>query len=162
MFAMTVEIRTSAPATAIGIAVASADARDTGRAIWNGLRQRCPSCGTGRMFAGYLKVADRCTTCGTELHHQRADDAPPYFTMFVVGHLVIGGVLAMEQAYQPASWVQMAVWLPTTLILSLALLPRIKGALIAYQWALRMHGFGGTALDPAAPLPMPDTGTDKR
>lgn len=108
------------------------------------------------MFTSYLTVADRCDRCGEELHHQRADDAPPYFTMLVVGHVIIGGVLALEQAARPEIWVHMALWVPLTIGLSLWLLPRIKGGLIGYQWGHRMHGFAGTdAPDPATPEPLP-------
>ncbi|MEZ5856238.1 MAG: DUF983 domain-containing protein [Hyphomicrobiaceae bacterium] len=124
------------------------------QAILRGARGRCPKCGTGRMFRAYLKVVDHCPDCGEALHHQRADDAPPYFTMLIVGHIVVGGLLTMEQVLAPPTWVQLAVWLPTTLVLSLALLPGIKGALVGLQWALGMHGFG-TGVDPADPLPDP-------
>lgn len=94
------------------------------------------------MFGKFLKVEHACAACGTELHHQRADDAPPYFTMFIVGHVVIGGLLIVEKKYHPDVWVHLALWLPLTMALSLWLLPRIKGALIGLQWAWRMHGFG--------------------
>lgn len=77
------------------------------------------------------------------MHHHRADDAPPYFTMLIVGHIVVGGVLALEQTYAPDSWVHGLIWLPLTLALSLWFLPRVKGAVVGLQWALRMHGFGG-------------------
>lgn len=113
-------------------------------AILHGLVCRCPSCGNGRLFSGFLSVRDSCTACGTELHHHRADDAPPYFTMALVGHLVIGAVLWVEIAYSPPVWVHMVIWLPLTLILSLVLLRPIKGIIVGLQWALRMHGFGGT------------------
>ncbi len=94
------------------------------------------------MFGRYLKVEHACASCGTELHHQRADDAPPYFTMFVVGHVVVAGILFVERGYRPDMWVHLSIWLPLTALLSLWLLPRIKGALIGLQWAWRMHGFG--------------------
>ncbi len=119
-----------------------------------GLKQRCPACGVGRIYTAYLKVAHACPSCGTELHHQRADDAPPYFTMIIVAHVVIGGMLALERAYAPDSLVHMMIWVPLTIGLSLWLLPMVKGALIALQWALRMHGFG-EGPDPAAPEPIP-------
>lgn len=125
--------------------------RDTARSIGRGWLGKCPRCGTGRMFSRFLKVSDSCGSCGEELHHHRADDAPPYFTMFVVGHVVVAGVLAVEQAWRPDIWVHAALWGPATIILSLALLPRFKGALIGLQWALRMHGFGGDGDD----LPQP-------
>lgn len=130
--------------------------RNVQQSILRGLRERCPACGEGRMFRAYLKVADECPHCHEELHHHRADDAPPYFTILIVAHVVVGGILAMEQAFQPADWVQAVIWLPMTLLLSLLLLPRVKGALIGLQWALRMHGFGGV---PDTPMerPMPAT-----
>ena len=75
------------------------------------------------------------------VHHHRADDAPAYFTIVIVGHIVVGLVLAVEMAYRPALWVHAALWLPLTVILTLVLLPSVKGALVGLQWALRMHGF---------------------
>lgn len=119
-------------------------------AIGRGLAQACPACGRGRLYAGYLKVVPACAECGEELHHQRADDAPPYFTMLIVGHVVVGGALAVERAFAPQMLVHMLLWLPLTLVLSLWLLPSIKGALIGLQWAYRMHGFGNGP-DPASP-----------
>ena len=93
------------------------------------------------MFTGYLKVAESCPSCGEELHYHRADDAPPYFTIFTVGHIVVPLVLAVEVAMTPPLWVHAALWLPLTIILALALLPPIKGMLVGLQWALYMHGF---------------------
>lgn len=124
--------------------------RSVANAMLRGAVLRCPACGTGKLFERYLKVADRCPSCASELHHQRADDAPPYFTIFIVGHLVLGGVLTVEQNYAPPVWLQASIWMPLTLILSLWMLPRIKGALVGLQWALRMHGFG-KGQDPASP-----------
>jgi hypothetical protein len=84
--------------------------------------------------------------CGEALYHQRADDAPPYVVIFIVGHIIIGLLLGVEKAYQPELWVHMVLWLPLTAIMSLALLPPVKGALVGLQWAIKMHGF-----DPASP-----------
>ncbi|PHQ71321.1 MAG: hypothetical protein COB93_03490 [Sneathiella sp.] len=117
--------------------------RSVGQAFRNGLLRRCPDCGKGRVFDGYIKVKHVCENCGLELHHQRADDAPPYFTMLIVLHFVISGLLTVEQNYNLETWVQLSIWLPVSLVLSLWLLPRVKGALIGIQWARRMHGFGG-------------------
>lgn len=127
--------------------------RDPWQAMGRGLMCRCPACGKGKIFAGYLKVRHSCEACGTELHHQRADDAPPYFTMFIVGHIIVAGVLALEKALAPEAWVHLVLWLPATVIMSLALLPVVKGALIGLQWALKMHGFG-IGVDPAEPEPV--------
>ncbi len=110
-------------------------------ALLRGAALKCPACGVGPMFRRYLKVADHCSHCGEALHHQRADDAPPYFTIAIVGHVVVGLMLAVEMAYRPALWLHAALWLPLTLILTLLILPPVKGALVALQWALHMHGF---------------------
>ncbi len=110
--------------------------------MWRGFRRRCPACGRGRMFSSFMKVADQCSSCREALHHQRADDAPPYFTIFIVGHIVVPLVLLVERAWHPELFVHAALWLPVTLGLTLLLMPRVKGAIVGLQWALRMHGFG--------------------
>jgi uncharacterized protein (DUF983 family) len=124
-------------------------------ALRRGFAHKCPACGEGALYRNYLKVADACSRCGEELHHHRADDAPPYFTILIVGHVVGGGILLLEQAYAPETWVHYAIWLPLLLVMTLWLLPRVKGALVGLQWALRMHGFGGEEPQPEAP-PQPD------
>lgn len=127
-------------------ALADKDAgqRNLGLAVRRGFMERCPNCGKGRLFRAYLKVVDACPVCAEDLHYQRADDAPPYITMLIVGHIVVAGVVAAEEAWPHSSlWVDAFIWLWLTFALSLALLPRVKGALVGYQWALRMHGFGG-------------------
>lgn len=101
----------------------------------------CPACGDGKLFRRYLKVVDQCPVCGLELHHHRADDAPPYFTMVITGHVIIAGVLILERAYAPPTYVHLLIWTPLLIASSLWPLPRVKGSLIGLQWALRMHGF---------------------
>jgi uncharacterized protein (DUF983 family) len=118
--------------------------RPVGAAVRRGLRCRCPACGEGGLFRAYLKVADSCQRCGEELHHQRADDAPAYFTILIVGHFIVAGVLATEfVAPNSPFWVPALFWSALALAWSLWMLPRVKGALIGLQWANRMHGFGG-------------------
>lgn len=124
----------------------SLPSRDTGQAAMLGLRGRCPKCGEGRMFRAFLKVSDSCPVCGEELHHHRADDAPPYVVITVVGHIVVFAMLLVEKTYRPDIWVHIGLWVPLTIILAIALLPPVKGALVGVQWALRMHGF-----DPNSP-----------
>lgn len=121
--------------------------RDTGLSMWRGLLGRCPNCGKGHLFRAYLKVCDSCPVCGEALHHQRADDAPPYFVMMIVGHIIVASVLAVEMAYAPPLWLHAAIWIPLTIILSLVLLPRVKGAIIGLQWAARMHGFAARTVE---------------
>ena len=107
-------------------------------ALWRGLQQRCPSCGLGAIFGSYVRVNEGCADCGLELATHRSDDAPAYFTILVVGHLIVPGVLLLEQTMAPPTWVHMVTWLPLTLALTLALLPRIKGALLSVQWMLQI------------------------
>ncbi len=120
---------------------ASTAERETFRSMRRGFAHRCPSCGDGKLYTGFLKITDQCPDCGEELHHHRADDAPPYFTMLITGHLLVGGALALERFAAPPTWVHTALWIPLTIIFTIALLPRIKGAMVGLQWALRMHGF---------------------
>jgi uncharacterized protein (DUF983 family) len=109
--------------------------------LWRGLTGRCPHCGKGRMFRAFLKVKDACEVCGEELHHQRADDFPAYLVIVLVGHLVIPLVLHVEMTYEPAYWIHAVLWLPLTLVLTLALIQPMKGLVIALQWRAGMHGF---------------------
>ena len=131
------------------------DARSVPEAMKRGLMLRCPACGEGKLFNAYLKVTPACAACGEELHHQRADDAPPYVVISIVAHVVVAGLMAVELAYKPEIWVHLVIWIPLTIAMSLALLPPVKGALVGLQWALRMHGFGGATdedhLAPANP-----------
>ena len=130
-------------------------ARDVWRAMVRSFAERCPSCGRGALFYKYLKVHDTCGVCGEELFHQRADDAPPYFTILIVGHFVVGGLMGMEKAFAPPLWVHSVIWLPLTLFGCLWLLPRVKGALIGLQWALYMHGFEGAWRPGQSSKPIP-------
>lgn len=112
------------------------------RSMWRGWRRRCPSCGGGPLLSGYLTVRRTCASCGEELHHHRADDMPAYATILIVGKTVVLSMLMVELTWAPPVWLHWAVWPAVTLLLSLLLLPRIKGAIVGLQWAFRMHGFG--------------------
>ncbi len=105
-----------------------------------GFARRCPNCGQSPIFNRYLKVNRTCVHCGLGLGEFRADDAPPYFTILVVGHIIVPSMLILEQLRHPPEWLHALVWLPLTLALSLFLLPRIKGAVIGVQWANRIRG----------------------
>ena len=109
--------------------------------LLRGLLGRCPCCGKGRMFRAFLKVKDRCEVCGEELHHHRADDFPAYIVIFLVGHMLVPAVLSVETNFAPSYWVHLMLWLPPTLILTLGLLQPVKGAVVALQWRMGMHGF---------------------
>lgn len=116
-------------------------------AMLRGWRLRCPSCGTGPMFKGYLKVREACPACGQELHHHRADDGPAYLTILIVGHLLAPALLFTYSKWRPEPLVMVVGFTIGTVALSLYLLPRLKGALVALQWANRMHGFGSEPRD---------------
>jgi uncharacterized protein (DUF983 family) len=111
-------------------------------ALLRGATCRCPNCGEGPLFRKFLKVDDSCNVCGEELYHHRADDMPAYIVMSIVGHIVIGLLLWFETNFAPDIWVHIALWVPLTLALSLGLLQPVKGAIVAMQWYLGMHGFG--------------------
>ncbi len=119
-----------------------APSRDVASAIRRGLAGRCPHCGVGKMFAHYLKAAPRCDRCGEPLDLHRADDLPAYLVILIVGHVVVGAMLAFEAFGALPMWAQVLIWPSITFILALLLLQPVKGAIIALQWALRMHGFG--------------------
>ncbi len=117
--------------------------RALGRSLLRGWRRRCPNCGGGPLFHGFVRVRRSCAACGEHLHHQRADDLPAYVTILLVGKLVIAAMIAVELTWTPPVWVHWAVWPTLTVLMSLWLLPRVKGLTIGMQWALGMHGFGG-------------------
>ena len=116
------------------------------RPMWPALRRgwarRCPSCGSGPLLRGYLKVRENCPVCGEDLHHQRADDGPAYLTILIVGHLLAPLLMVVFVKYRPEPITLMTIFSVGTVALSLYLLPRLKGAMIGMQWAKRMHGFG--------------------
>lgn len=102
-----------------------------------GVQRRCPNCNKGRLFRGYLKVEETCPACGHDNGQYRADDAGPYFTVLLVGHLVIGPTLFFPFIWQaPIGWV-LGLTLPPIAILTLVLLPIVKGAVIGAQWGMK-------------------------
>ncbi len=125
-------------------------------AVLRGMSNKCMHCGEGGIFDGFVKTRHACAACGEEFHHHRADDAPPYFTITIVGHIIIPALLTVEVMWHPALWIHMSIWFPLTLALSLGLMRPIKGALVGLQWALYMHGFDPDAEeDLPPPVPMP-------
>ncbi len=121
--------------------IAQRPQRDVLQAMRQGFFGRCPKCGRGHLFRAFLKVADECDACGEEMRHHQADDAPAYFVVLIVGHIVVALALEVEILFSPPYWVHVALWLPLTLGLALGLLQPIKGAIVGLQWAQYMHGF---------------------
>lgn len=102
-----------------------------------GLRQRCPECGQGRLYCGYLKVNPACEACGHDLGAYRADDGPAYFTILIVGHLIVAPLLLFPVIWQASPWIVVPVCLTALTALILGILPRIKGAFIGALWSIR-------------------------
>jgi uncharacterized protein (DUF983 family) len=109
--------------------------------LLQGFLGHCPHCRKGRMFRAFLKVADHCELCGEEFFHHQADDLPAYLVIVIVGHLIVGTLLAVEAMGIFGYWTETAIFVPLTLALSVALLQPVKGAVVALQWRLGMHGF---------------------
>lgn len=118
-----------------------AETRAKWPAIRAGMQGKCPQCGARSLFSRYLKVAEHCNHCGLYLGGHQADDAPPYFTIFVVGHIIIPIGLIVERQYAPPLWVHFSIFCTLAVIASLISLPLFKGGVVGLQWALRMHGF---------------------
>ncbi len=102
-----------------------------------GLRRRCPNCDKGRLFRGYLKVEETCPACGHDNGQYRADDAGPYFTILLVGHLVVGPLLFFPFIWKAPVWIVLCTTLPLIAVMTLTLLPVVKGAVIGAQWGMK-------------------------
>jgi uncharacterized protein (DUF983 family) len=115
--------------------------RNTKAAMLNGFCKTCPNCGRGRLLNGYLTVAETCESCGQDLTHQRADDGPAYLTIVIVGHVLVPLLVPAYRLWDVPPAVMAGGFSIAAIALSMILLPRLKGALIGFQWAKRMHGF---------------------
>jgi uncharacterized protein (DUF983 family) len=123
--------------------------RPLGRSIKRGLLNTCPACGSGRLFRAFLKPVDECSSCGEDLSHQRSDDLPAYIVIVILGHILLTLYLLTDNLLPSSLWIQYSIWIPLAVILAFALIQPVKGGVIGLQWAMRMHGFGGT--DPNDP-----------
>lgn len=124
------------------VADVSAEDRPLREALIRGWRCKCPNCGSGPMMKGYLEVQDSCSVCRQELFHHRADDGPAYLTILIVGHLMAPLLLIVFETWRPEPLTLFTIFAVGCVALSLYLLPRLKGAIVAYQWARRLNGFG--------------------
>lgn len=111
--------------------------RPLGLGVRRGLAHRCPACGEGRLYRGYLKVEPTCEACGHALGEYRADDGPAYLTILLIGHLVVAPILFFPFIVEwPAQYVLPLTLIPLAALILLAL-PRIKGAFIGALWATK-------------------------
>ncbi len=110
-------------------------------AIRKGLRRRCPNCGEGVLFDGYLKLQTTCPHCAEDLSHARADDGPAYLTILVTAKEMGTLMLLVYETFLPTPWLLATVFSVGVVAMALYLLPRFKGLIVGVQWAKRMHGF---------------------
>ena len=99
-----------------------------------GLQGRCPDCGEASMFSGFLRVAERCPSCGLDLKAADAGDGPAVFIILIVGFLCAFGALFTEMNFNLSPGLMLAIWLPVAAVLCLALLRPFKGVLVALQF----------------------------
>jgi uncharacterized protein (DUF983 family) len=99
-----------------------------------GLAGRCPRCGKGKLFAGFLSLRPRCDVCGLDYGFVDSADGPAVFVIFFAGFVVVAAALITEVLYQPPYWVHAALWGPLILLTTLPPLRPIKGLMIAIQY----------------------------
>jgi uncharacterized protein (DUF983 family) len=109
-------------------------------AVLRGARGRCPRCGQGRLLHRYLKMVDGCSVCGEAYGHYRTDDAAPWLTILVVGHITVPLILISETNFRPPLLLAFAIYLPLIVGLTFLLLPRCKGVMAAMLWATKAEG----------------------
>jgi uncharacterized protein (DUF983 family) len=107
-------------------------------ALLRGFFGRCPQCGKGHLLHRYLKVVPNCANCAEPYGHLPADDMPPWLTILIVGHLLFPNVWYVERNYAIPVWAEYVLWPSLGLILTLILLPRCKGFVVALLWVLRL------------------------
>jgi len=117
---------------------------------------RCPRCGTGKLYSGFLNLRPRCTACDLDFGFIDAGDGPAVFVILIVGFIVMAAALYTEVKFRPPIWVHMSLWLPLVVVLSLGLLRPMKGLLVGLQYLSNARqGRLATALTPAAEPPRP-------
>ena len=101
-----------------------------------GVSRRCPACGVGKLFTGYLAVCPTCPACGNDNEQYPSDDFAPYVTIFLVLHLMVPFLIYADRSWVMSIWFEGALAIPTFLIAMLALLPFTKGGVIGFAWAM--------------------------
>ncbi len=99
-----------------------------------GIACRCPRCGRGRLFTGFLTLARRCESCGLDYNFADAGDGPAVFVILIAGFLVVGAAVIVEFIWRPPYWVHALLWIPMILVVTLGLLRPLKGLLVALQF----------------------------
>ena len=99
-----------------------------------GVTGRCPRCGGGKMFDGFLELAPRCEACGLDYGFADAGDGPAVIVTLLAGFIVVGTALVVEVKYEPPMWLHLAIFLPLTLVVCLGMLRPLKGILVSLQY----------------------------
>lgn len=105
-----------------------------------GIKGRCPRCGEGNLFDGFLSVKDRCSACGLDFDFEDSGDGPTVFIIMGLGFVILGAALFVELNYAPSAWLHVMLWPPLIVLLGLPLLRMTKGMLIALTWNHRAAG----------------------
>jgi uncharacterized protein (DUF983 family) len=122
-------------------------------ALKRGFAHRCPACGEGPLYRAYLKVVPACAACGHDLGQYRADDGPAYFTILLVGHLVLGPLLFFSFMWRAPVWVVLPLLLAGLALVTLTILPRVKGVLVGLLYSLGQTGEHAPGAELAASEP---------
>ena len=107
--------------------------------VLTGLAMKCPFCGKGKLFQGFLTLRKSCDHCQADFEVLDSGDGPAFFVMFLVSVLVVVPAIFVEIAYQPPYWVYVAFFLPLGLLLSLVFLRPFKGVMVALQVHFKAH-----------------------
>lgn len=119
----------------------AAQERPLWRSVGRGWRRKCPNCGSGPLLRSYLKLNKTCTVCQQDFRHAKAEDGPAYLTILFVGHLMAPSLHWAFVTWRPEPMTLFTIFAVGCVGLSLYLLPRLKGAIVGYQWARQMYGF---------------------
>lgn len=111
-----------------------------GTILWRALQTRCPNCGNGKLFVSYLKPIEACQSCGEKFGQIRSDDAAPWLTILIVGHIAVPIIFAAERHSAWPEWVSMTVWPSFAVLLSLLVLPRAKAICLSIIWKTQAPG----------------------
>ncbi|MFD0988375.1 DUF983 domain-containing protein [Methyloligella solikamskensis] len=105
-----------------------------GQTAWRGIAGKCPDCGQGSLYSGFLTLKSECDACGRDFTAADAGDGPAIFVMLITGFIIVGAALFVEVYYQPPYWFHALLWLPLGIVLPLAMLRPLKGLLLALQY----------------------------
>ena len=120
---------------------ASAKQPSTVSPVRAALAGRCPGCGKGKLFSGFLKVADKCEDCGLDFSRHDSADGPAVFVILILGFVVVGLALWVELAFGPPFWLHLVMWLPLVIFVGVAMLRPIKAVLIGLQYKHRREDY---------------------